>query len=87
MADLLIVALVPPKYRALYEDNAIFNFKVNSLAALLPQWIDGLAIGAVEEQDQLDRAVLLSKVSEPLLDHKEAEALLAEWDAKNGTGS
>ncbi len=38
--------IVTPRHQRLYETNATFHASVDTLAALLPLWLDGLAVHA-----------------------------------------
>jgi hypothetical protein len=37
-------ALVPPRHGALYQNSAAFHSAIDTLARMLPVWVDGLAL-------------------------------------------
>lgn len=41
--SLIPQTIVPPQYQRLYETNTTFRVSVDTIAALLPLWLDGLA--------------------------------------------
>ena len=50
-------ALVEERHQALYMNSALFHTSVDTLAQMLPLWLDGLAAHAADHQDQYNKTL------------------------------
>jgi len=75
--------LVGGEAMALYQTNAIFHHQIEVLIALLPAWVDGLAVLAIKQQGALDRAEVLLRMGPQDLKAYRVDGL-AEEEAPSG---
>jgi len=60
--------LVGDKYRRLYVNNVHFHASVDTLVAMLPLWIDGLADRAEDARESLELLMKVARIDvQPLL--------------------
>jgi hypothetical protein len=52
-----IALLTKPEHQRLYQTSAVFKTEVDTLAAMLPRWVDGLAADAEERDAEMKRAL------------------------------
>jgi hypothetical protein len=71
--------LVYQQHQRLYMNNAWFRQAVDTLASMLPYWIDGIADEADRNAERMERAVE-SLMRKPLVNDPSMIALVASGD-------
>lgn len=63
---MLRVALVGPRHQRLYESSASFHAAIDSLARMLPAWVEGLASQIEPYEEQMAENVRRSMFGQPM---------------------
>lgn len=63
----IVYAIVGPEHRELYLNSPAFHIQIDTLAAMLPAWVDGLAVHA-RHTDRRNAALLEIAMNTPMTD-------------------